>query len=172
MHACMPTGGERDSDTRPAPYDRHVCDERWHNITRSILRRGARSVAAPDGSSMKQPTWCKLPPDKFELVAGRVASNVAENILFTRAGLQDGTDGGSVLGAAAPEGPADAALSEPGRPDQAVQPPVREAGSAWQAEAVRWQSLPQQQGPPAQEPESGVEVGSRAGYLQADDAAS
>lgn len=34
---------------------------------------------------MKQPTWCKLPPEKFDLVAGRVGPDIPENILFTRA---------------------------------------------------------------------------------------
>ena len=58
---------------------RRVCDERWHNITRSIMRRGSTAAAA-----MKQPTWCKLPPEKFGLVATRVVSPVPENILLTR----------------------------------------------------------------------------------------
>ena len=36
--------------------------------------------------TLKQPTWCTLPPEKFEAVASRVASPFPENILFTYRG--------------------------------------------------------------------------------------
>lgn len=37
--------------------------------------------------ALKQPTWCTLPPEKFALVASRVASPYPENILFTLRGV-------------------------------------------------------------------------------------
>ena len=60
---------------------RAVCDERWHNITRSIRLRGAIPMATQE--ALKQPTWCTLPPDKFEAVVARAPSKLPENILFT-----------------------------------------------------------------------------------------
>ena len=69
-----------------------MCDERWTNITRSIMRRGAMGLSTPP--ALKQPTWCTLPPDKFSQVAGRVTPPYPENILFTFRGAlpPDGAD--------------------------------------------------------------------------------
>ena len=58
-----------------------MCDERWHNITRSIRLRGAIPMATQE--ALKQPTWCTLPPDKFEVVVERAPPKLPENILFT-----------------------------------------------------------------------------------------
>ena len=58
-----------------------MCDERWHNITRSIRLRGAIPMATQE--ALKQPTWCTLPPDKFEGVVERAPPKLPENILFT-----------------------------------------------------------------------------------------
>lgn len=33
--------------------------------------------------ALKQPTWCTLPPDKFEVVVERAPPKLPENILFT-----------------------------------------------------------------------------------------
>ena len=60
---------------------RHVCDERWYNITRSIRLRGAIPMATQE--ALKQPTWCTLPPDKFEVVVERAPPRLPENVLFT-----------------------------------------------------------------------------------------
>ncbi len=59
---------------------RHVCDERWHNITRSIRLRGAMALAAQE--ALRQPTWCTLPPDKFAPLVERASRAYPENILF------------------------------------------------------------------------------------------
>jgi hypothetical protein len=59
---------------------RHVCDERWHNITRSIRLRGAMALAAQE--ALRQPTWCTLPADKFSVLAERASHAAPENILF------------------------------------------------------------------------------------------
>jgi hypothetical protein len=59
---------------------RHVCDERWHNITRSIRLRGAMALAAQE--ALRQPTWCTLPPDKFAPLVERASRAFPENILF------------------------------------------------------------------------------------------
>ncbi|CAL8471301.1 g10843 [Coccomyxa elongata] len=58
----------------------HVCDERWHNITRSIRLRGAMALAAQE--ALRQPTWCTLPPDKFAPLVERASRTYPENILF------------------------------------------------------------------------------------------
>ena len=58
-----------------------MCDERWHNITRSIRLRGAIPMATQE--ALKQPTWCTLPPDKFEIMVERAPPKLPENILFT-----------------------------------------------------------------------------------------
>ena len=80
---------------------RHVCDARWHDITRSIFMRGA-SLTLPGQPPMKQPTWCRLQPDKFGAVAARVRSPHPENVLLvhSRAGsrLQQGLDSGAAAG--------------------------------------------------------------------------
>ncbi|GLC37790.1 hypothetical protein PLESTB_001477000 [Pleodorina starrii] len=86
----------------------YVCDERWLNISRA-LRAGGMPVGGeqlpgghggggqgkgPGGgggppltaSGMtqlpRQPTWCKLKPDVFDLLTDRVHPEVAENVLF------------------------------------------------------------------------------------------
>ena len=58
-----------------------MCDERWHNITRSIRLRGAIPMATQE--ALKQPTWCTLPPDKFAVVVECAPPKLPENILFT-----------------------------------------------------------------------------------------
>ena len=50
-------------------------------------------MSTPSEAARKQPTWCTLPQDKFALVAGRVASPVPENILFTFRGFLPSDDG-------------------------------------------------------------------------------
>ena len=45
-----------------------------------MLRGG--SVALPGQAPMKQPTWCRLPPDKFGAVARRIHGPLPENILL------------------------------------------------------------------------------------------
>ena len=60
---------------------RHVCDQRWHDITRGIFMRGT-AVALPGQPPIKQPTWCRLQPDKFGAVAARVRSPHPENVLL------------------------------------------------------------------------------------------
>ncbi len=57
-----------------------VCDECWHNITRGIRLRGSMSAAAQ--SALRQPTWCKLPPDKFSALVARAPPVTPENILL------------------------------------------------------------------------------------------
>lgn len=57
-----------------------MCDERWHNITRSIRLRGAMALAAQE--ALRQPTWCTLPPDKFAPLVERASRAYPENILF------------------------------------------------------------------------------------------
>ncbi len=47
--------------------NRFVCDERWYNITKSIRLRGAIGLAAQE--ALKQPTWCRLHPETFPLLA-------------------------------------------------------------------------------------------------------
>ena len=76
MHSCPVC-----VSTCPLAARRAVCDERWHNITRSIRLRGAIPMATQE--ALKQPTWCTLPPDKFEVVVARAPSKLPENILFT-----------------------------------------------------------------------------------------
>ena len=53
---------------------RHVCDERWRNITRSVKE-------APAGT-LRQPTWCRLPSTRFANVVQRVPARQAENFLL------------------------------------------------------------------------------------------
>ena len=60
---------------------RQACDDRWHEITRNILLRGGL-VALPGQAPMKQPTWCRLPPDKFGAVTRRIHASHPENILL------------------------------------------------------------------------------------------
>lgn len=59
-----------------------MCDERWHNITRGIRLRGSMSAAAQ--AALRQPTWCKLPPDKFSALVARADAGVPENVLLVR----------------------------------------------------------------------------------------
>lgn len=59
-----------------------VCDERWANITRGIRLRGSMSPAAQ--AALRQPTWCKLPPDKFSALVSRSDAGVPENVLLVR----------------------------------------------------------------------------------------
>ena len=61
-----------------------VCDERWANITRGIRLRGSMSLAAQ--AALRQPTWCKLPPDKFPALVSRANAAVPENVLLVRRG--------------------------------------------------------------------------------------
>ena len=59
---------------------RYVCDERWYNLTRSIRLRGL-GFAGQD--SLRQPTWCTLPPDKFHALSARTSQQQRpENILL------------------------------------------------------------------------------------------
>ena len=59
---------------------RYVCDERWYNLTRSIRLRGL-GFAGQD--SLRQPTWCTLPPDKFHALSARASQQQRpENILL------------------------------------------------------------------------------------------
>lgn len=59
---------------------RYVCDERWYNLTRSIRLRGL-GFAGQD--TLRQPTWCTLPPDKFHALSGRASQQQGpENILL------------------------------------------------------------------------------------------
>ena len=60
---------------------RYVCDERWYNITRSIRLKGAMGLAAQE--ALKQPTWCRLPPESFATLVQRASPKFPENILFT-----------------------------------------------------------------------------------------
>ncbi|KAL3159283.1 hypothetical protein ABBQ32_011245 [Trebouxia sp. C0010 RCD-2024] len=58
----------------------YVCDERWYNLTRSIRLRGL-GFAGQD--SLRQPTWCTLPPDKFHALSARTSQQQRpENILL------------------------------------------------------------------------------------------
>lgn len=68
---------------RVAMSCRYVCDERWYNITRSIRLKGAMGMAAQE--ALKQPTWCRLPPESFETLLQRASPKFPENILFTYA---------------------------------------------------------------------------------------
>lgn len=59
---------------------RYVCDERWYNLTRSIRLRG---LGFAGQESLRQPTWCTLPPDKFHALSARASQQQRpENILL------------------------------------------------------------------------------------------
>ena len=74
-----------------------VCDERWANITRGIRLRGSMSPAAQ--AALRQPTWCKLPPDKFSALVSHADAGVPENVLLVRrAGALPPAAAGSPVG--------------------------------------------------------------------------
>ena len=58
---------------------RHVCDERWHNVTRSVKEA---ALGLPPPATLKQPTWCRLQPLRFANVVQRVPAGSAENVLL------------------------------------------------------------------------------------------
>ena len=80
---------------------RHVCDERWANITRSIKLQAA--VGLPPPETLRQPTWCHLQPQRFANVAQRVPHSKAENILLTHRAPAVGTVEQQEVHAAEPE---------------------------------------------------------------------
>ena len=63
-----------------------VCDERWQNITDSILARSHYLWGAKDATGVQQSTWCKLNPNNFEVVAQQAHGVLPENILFIHQG--------------------------------------------------------------------------------------
>eukprot|EP00775_Hariotina_reticulata_P008242 gene8242-8432_t len=58
-----------------------VCDQRWLNAT-SVLR--AQGTLPPSTAQLvlQQPTWCKLRPDRFQLLVEQADQEVPENLLF------------------------------------------------------------------------------------------
>lgn len=59
---------------------RHVCDERWDNVTRSIKLQAA--VGLPRPETLKQPTWCHLKPHRIASIVQRVPRDRPENVLL------------------------------------------------------------------------------------------
>ncbi|KDD74906.1 hypothetical protein H632_c996p0, partial [Helicosporidium sp. ATCC 50920] len=63
-----------------ASHSGYVCDERWFALTHGIRRRGG---ALPEQlEAFKQPTWCTLPPEAWELLLQRAPASAAETLLF------------------------------------------------------------------------------------------
>ncbi|PSC76567.1 glycosyltransferase family 32 [Micractinium conductrix] len=80
-----------------------VCDQRWYSITYGIRRRGG--ITPEDLAALQQPTWCRLQPQHFSLLADRGAGGSGganpETLLLVHHG-SDGeeADGGGSSGGA------------------------------------------------------------------------
>lgn len=57
----------------------HVCDDRWGNITSALRGHGTFTAAAQ--AALQQPTWCKLRPDQFQMLAD-YGHEIPENIIM------------------------------------------------------------------------------------------
>lgn len=80
------------SDPLPLnPSARHgisgsVCDERWQNITNSILARSHYLWGTEEAAGLQQSTWCKLNPNNFDVLVQRAHEVLPETILFIHQG--------------------------------------------------------------------------------------
>ena len=90
---------------REASHSGYICDERWYAVTYGVRRRGG---ARPEElAPLRQPTWCRLAPEHWQLLLERgSAAPSPETLLLVNRGAGNGTggDGDVSLGAAVQQG--------------------------------------------------------------------
>lgn len=63
-----------------------MCDARWHNATQRLHLQGSFSSVAR--AALLQPTWCKLRPEQFHILADTTDAAVPENVMFLLGAVQ------------------------------------------------------------------------------------